>query len=133
IGAHCFFDYAGQGDFMSNAKNQEKPIPGVPAATVMWSHAAIQGAAVAYITGIWLLFFFEAVCHYLIDRSKCAGKMSFNQDQALHILCKLIWWGMAIAGAFPGMQTKAAPGADRSMPTAQCAPAFGSVIGRTYE
>ena len=91
VGAHCFFDYAGQGDFMSNAKNSAKPIPGVPWRTVLASHAAIHGAAVALITGIWWLFFAEAVIHFVTDRAKCEGKMSFNQDQAVHLGCKAGW------------------------------------------
>jgi hypothetical protein len=55
IGAHLFLDYAGQGDFMARAKNVDAPLPGVPPWTILWSHAAIHGAAVALITGLpWL-------------------------------------------------------------------------------
>lgn len=96
IGAHCFFDYAGQGDFMSKAKNRTAPIPGVPWATVLAGHAAIHGAAVALITGIWWLFIAEAVIHFLTDDAKCRGKISFNVDQAIHIGCKAAWVGLAV-------------------------------------
>ena len=40
-------------------------------------------------TGIWWLGAFEVVIHWLTDDAKCHGKLTFNQDQAIHILCKL--------------------------------------------
>lgn len=99
IGAHCFFDYAGQGDFMSNAKNRLKPIPTVPWQTILASHAAIHGAAVALITGIWWLFLAEAIIHFITDDAKCQNKITFNQDQAIHLVCKAVWlliaWGLS--------------------------------------
>lgn len=96
IGAHCFFDFAGQGDFMSKAKNSASPIPGVPWFTVLLAHGIIHGAAVALITGIWWLALLEAWIHTLVDDAKCEGKITFNQDQAIHIGCKIAWWGLAV-------------------------------------
>lgn len=96
IGAHCFFDYAGQGDFMSKAKNRANPIPGVPWYTVLAAHASIHGAAVAVITGIWWLFIAEAVVHFITDDLKCNNKISFNQDQLIHVVCKIAWVAVAI-------------------------------------
>jgi len=91
IGAHCLFDYAGQGDFMSKAKNRSAPVPGVPWQTVLAAHAAIHGAAVALITGLWWLFLVEAVAHFVTDDLKCRGRLTFNQDQAIHLGCKAVW------------------------------------------
>lgn len=91
VGAHCLFDYAGQGDFMSKAKNRTAPIPGVPWQTVLAGHAAIHGAAAALITGLWWVFLAEAAIHFLTDDAKCQGKISFNVDQAIHLGCKLVW------------------------------------------
>lgn len=96
VGAHCLFDFAGQGDFMSNAKNRTKPTPGVPWATVLASHAAIHGAAVAIITGVWWLFFAEAVVHFLTDDAKCQGRIGFNADQGIHLACKAAWLFVAV-------------------------------------
>ena len=96
VGAYCFFDYAGQGDFMSNAKNRTKGIPGVPWQTVLASHAAIHGAAVALITGVWWLFFAEAAIHFVTDDLKCQGKMSFSDDQGVHFICKGLWLCVAV-------------------------------------
>lgn len=94
--AHFFFDYAGQGDFMSNAKNSTKPIPTVPWQQILFAHAFIHGAAVALITGIWWLLIPELVVHFITDHAKCNGKISYNTDQAIHFLCKLVWWFIAI-------------------------------------
>lgn len=91
IGAHCFLDYAGQGDFMAKAKNPASPIPGVPWIPVMAAHCAMHGAAVALLTGVWWLFFSEALAHFVTDVAKCQGKLSFAADQIIHIGCKIIW------------------------------------------
>lgn len=96
LGAHLFFDYAGQGDFMAKGKHPHLGSVGVPWRLLLWSHAAMHGAAVALITGIWWLFVFETVAHALIDFWKCEGRFSFAADQALHLACKVIWWGVVI-------------------------------------
>jgi hypothetical protein len=99
VGAHLFFDYAGQGDFMSKAKNPTAPFPGVPWWNIMAAHSAIHGAAVALITGIWWLFVVEAALHFMIDTAKCRGRISYNIDQAWHLLCKLAWWCVVMVAA----------------------------------
>lgn len=96
IGAHALFDYAGQGDFMSKAKNRTTPIPGVPWWNVLAGHAAIHGAAVALITGIWWLFVVEAAIHFVTDDAKCRGRISYNVDQAIHVACKVAYWLIAL-------------------------------------
>lgn len=97
IGAHFFFDFAGQGDFMAKAKNPLAPIPGVPWRTVLTAHAAIHATAVALITGVWWLFLFEYAAHSAIDEGKCRGAYGFNADQIAHLICKLAWFLTAIA------------------------------------
>lgn len=96
FGAHWFFDYAGQGDFMAKAKNPYTPIPGVPYAEVMIAHAGIHAAVVALITGIWWLFIPEFVAHVATDCAKCAGGVSFVTDQNIHLLCKVAWFVIAL-------------------------------------
>lgn len=92
IGAHFVADYPLQGDFLSKAKNRTAPIPGVPWWQALGAHVVIHGMFVALLTGIWWLFFAEAVIHWLTDDAKCRGKLTFNQDQAIHIACKLVWF-----------------------------------------
>ncbi len=96
LGAHWFFDYAGQGDFMAKAKNPTAPIPGVPWRHVLMAHACIHAAAVALITGVWWLFVLEYVAHYATDEIKCRGWISYTEDQAIHIGSKVVWWLLAL-------------------------------------
>jgi len=95
IGAHFVCDYPMQGDFLAKAKNRTAPIPGVPYWQALGAHSAIHGAAVALITGVWWLFIFEAVLHWKTDDAKCVGRLSFNQDQAIHMVCKVVWFWLA--------------------------------------
>lgn len=86
--AHLLADYPLQGDFMAKAKNCMPPFPGVPWFTVLLSHAAIHAGFVWLITGSSVCAGFELAAHTGIDWTKCRGRISFNVDQALHLLCK---------------------------------------------
>jgi len=96
VAGHALADYPLQGDFLSTAKNRTTPIPGVPWWQALGAHVAIHGAFVAFITGIWWLFFAEAAIHWFTDDAKCRGKITFNQDQAIHLACKGAWLVLAI-------------------------------------
>jgi hypothetical protein len=87
--AHLLGDYALQGDFMAKAKNHKAPIPGIPWQTILVSHAAMHSLAVYLITGSIVCAMFEQFAHTLTDYYKSDGKISFNADQAIHILCKI--------------------------------------------
>lgn len=91
ICAHALCDYPMQGDFLSKAKNRTQAIPGVPWWQAMGAHAAIHGGAVAFLTGLWWLFFAEAAIHWLTDDAKCRGHISYNTDQFIHLTCKVLW------------------------------------------
>lgn len=97
LGAHWFFDYAGQGDFMAKAKNSTAPIPGVPWRQVLIAHAGIHGAAAALITGFWPVFICEYVVHYATDELKCRGQIGYGEDQAIHLASKFVWFFLAWA------------------------------------
>lgn len=91
VAAHALADYPLQGDFLSKAKNRTAPIPGVPWYQALGAHAIIHGAAVAFITKSPALGIAEAVVHAVTDDLKCRGKLSFDQDQAIHIASKAVW------------------------------------------
>lgn len=97
IAAHALCDYPLQGDFLAKAKNRLNPIPGVPWWQALGAHAAIHGGAVALVTGIWWLGVLEAGSHFLIDDLKCRNRIDFNQDQFVHLLCKLAWLAIAVS------------------------------------
>lgn len=96
---HLLLDYPLQGNFLSKAKNHRSPIAGVPWYTALFSHAAIQGAGVGFVTGSALLAVAETVAHALIDFGKSDGRYGFNVDQALHIACKVAWVTAIIVAA----------------------------------
>lgn len=95
---HALADYPLQGDFLARAKNASAPIPGVPFWQALSAHALIHGGAVALVTGSPTLGVLEACAHALIDHAKCRGILTFNQDQALHVFCKLAWATLFVAG-----------------------------------
>ena len=88
---HSLMDYPLQGDFLSRAKNHKNPIPGISPTLTMEAHCILHAAAVWIITGSFLLSVAEYLCHYVIDRLKCAGRFGFETDQYLHFTCKVLW------------------------------------------
>ena len=98
--AHALCDYPLQGDFLAKAKNRFAAIPGVPWQWALGLHAIVHAAAVVLITGYWWLGLMEFLTHAAIDDAKCEGKLTFNQDQMLHVACKVYWCALALwAGA----------------------------------
>ena len=89
--AHFLFDYPLQGDWLARAKNRSDPIPHVPWYQAMFAHTAMHGMAVWIITGIPLLGLAEMTIHWITDDLKLQGELTFNQDQAIHIVCKAVW------------------------------------------
>ncbi len=90
---HAVADYPLQGDWLSKAKNPALAL--VPGETIwpmaLLSHAAIQAGAVKLATGSWLCAGLEFVAHTAIDYWKCRGGVTYNGDQILHVICKLLW------------------------------------------
>lgn len=91
LAAHALCDYPLQGDFLARAKNHRNPIPGVPWYQALAAHSLIQAAAVTLLTGSFALGGCEFVCHCVIDYAKSDEGISFNQYQAAHVICKVIW------------------------------------------
>ncbi|MCA0276234.1 MAG: DUF3307 domain-containing protein [Proteobacteria bacterium] len=101
IVGHALADYPLQGDFLAKAKSRVNPIPGVPWYHGLLAHAAIHGGFVGVITGSLTLGIAEFIAHCLIDDAKCMGRISYNQDQALHVACKVLWVTVLLAGPLP--------------------------------
>lgn len=89
--AHALADYPLQGDFLARGKNRTAPILGVPWQHPLAAHSIIHGGLVGLITGSIWLGVAETICHAAIDDAKCRGKIGYHADQALHIICKVIW------------------------------------------
>ena len=48
-------------------------------------------SSVALVTGNVWLGLAEWTAHTAIDEAKVRGKTTFAQDQALHVVCKVLW------------------------------------------
>ena len=88
---HALCDYPLQGDFLAKGKNHRNPLPGVPWYQCLFAHAMIHAAMVYLITHSLTMGMCEFTIHFVTDWSKCEGKLTFNQDQTIHYLCKIAW------------------------------------------
>lgn len=95
---HMLADYPLQTDFIAKGKNRNTAIPGVPWYYIMTAHAFMHGGAVGLFTGSMVLAFAETVVHFFIDVAKCEGYTNIHVDQALHIVCKLLWVILLLTG-----------------------------------
>ncbi|TWD58094.1 uncharacterized protein DUF3307 [Agrobacterium vitis] len=86
LGAHWVCDYPLQGDFLASAK-QNGPLR----LYHLVAHAGIHSAAVALVTGNVWIGLAEWAAHTVIDELKVRGKTSFAFDQAMHLVCKVVW------------------------------------------
>lgn len=93
---HALCDYPLQGDFLARGKNAFAPLPGVPWYQCLLAHALIHAGMVQIITGSSALAFAEFIIHWFTDYAKCEGKLTFNQDQAIHYGCKALWAILAV-------------------------------------
>lgn len=89
--------YPLQGAHLARAKHRTDPDPSTPWYQAPGAHAAIHAGAVGLVTGSVTLALAEFAAHAVIDDAKCAGRIGFNTDQALHIACKALWAGVAVA------------------------------------
>lgn len=101
LAGHALCDYPLQGDFLAQGKNRHTTLGAMERGT-MWlhlltAHALIHGGMVALVTGRADLGAAETVIHWLTDWAKCEGRIGFHTDQAIHVLCKLIWVGVVFA------------------------------------
>ena len=55
------------------------------------AHSLIHGGAVFLVTGYATLGAVEVLLHWIIDFAKCEGWLSFWQDQAFHVGCKVAY------------------------------------------
>jgi hypothetical protein len=91
LAGHALCDYPLQGDFLARGKNHTNPIPGIPFWQCLLAHALIHTGMVFLVTrSVWLALA-ELVIHTITDYAKCSGWIDFNQDQGVHVLCKLAW------------------------------------------
>lgn len=105
---HAVADFPLQGEYLATCKNRRLLLrlqdPARPVGiwvTCMSVHCLIHAGAVWLITGSALLAAVELVIHWVIDVAKCEGWTNFNQDQVLHVVCKIAYVSVAWAGVLP--------------------------------
>jgi hypothetical protein len=93
---HALADFPLQGEYLATGKNrrllarlQDPARPEQIWFVCMSAHCLIHAGFVWIVTGSSLLALVELILHWSIDVAKCSGKTSFNQDQLMHVLCKL--------------------------------------------
>lgn len=95
---HFIADYPMQSDFIATAKNHTTELGKMFWKWVLPSHGAVHALPVLIITQSFVLAMFEWVAHCFIDYLKCSNKITLNQDQWLHIGCKLFYVVLLAAG-----------------------------------
>ena len=103
LAAHALCDFALQGEVMGKGKSRRRALEvaaeqgGEFPPWIYWlgAHGLIHGGAVAILTGSTWLGSIEALLHCAIDHAKCEGKLNFHQDQALHVICKIVYVAFA--------------------------------------
>lgn len=98
---HALADFALQSEFIANNKNRHSVPKGYDPKLhgerqtiwpyVLTSHALIHGLMVYIATGNSIWGVLETISHWLIDFGKCEKCYGIHTDQALHLLCKVLW------------------------------------------
>lgn len=93
---HCLADYPLQGNFLAEGKNRNTSLGKVYWVHCLAAHSMIHGGMVFMVSGSLCLAIAETIIHGITDFLKCEGKISLNADQAIHLICKIIWTGVLI-------------------------------------
>ena len=97
---HAVADYAMQSDYIVAAKNRNDTERDGKQHWfwVLSAHCLINGGAVYLVTGSFLLALCETILHFFIDFSKNEKWISYEVDQTLHWLCKVLWTVLFFSG-----------------------------------
>ena len=102
VAAHFLADYPLQNEFMAIYKSRHAKHPHLGAKEphlwlhLLTAHAAIHGGLVLLITNNVWLGLLEFALHWLIDLAKNDHYTHLDQDQALHLMCKLVYVGLVV-------------------------------------
>lgn len=107
LAGHALVDFALQSEAMALGKCPHAEHPAaraVPWCYWLAAHALLHGAVVGLVcqmmgvapAGALALAVAETLAHALIDLGKCRGWYGIHRDQALHLLCKLLWWCLTL-------------------------------------
>jgi hypothetical protein len=109
LAGHALMDYALQTEAIAACKCRRANHPlqqVVPWFYWLTAHALLHGLSVGVVVRCfghdWPvavgLALAETAAHWLIDLLKCEKLFNIHVDQGLHVLCKLVWWGLLAGG-----------------------------------
>ena len=95
---HRLADYPIEGDFLTRGKANltAQEIKKWPMELTI--HSFIHGITVGLLTASTLLGVFEFVIHWIVDYIKFNGYFDVDTDQFIHVMCKVLWWGILVVG-----------------------------------
>ena len=110
LAAHALMDFALQTEMIAACKcrGSDHPVAkAVPWYYWLTAHAFLHGAAVGVVIrwfgfewyAVAILATSETAIHWLIDYGKCQNWFNIHADQAFHVACKILWWGLIAGGA----------------------------------
>lgn len=94
---HALADFVLQPEAMGRGKNRNNEIhSGDQSMFPHWSywmtgHSLIHGGIVFLVTGNILLGLIESLAHWVVDFLKCEGRLTMHQDQAIHVMFKVLF------------------------------------------
>lgn len=96
LAGHFLADYPLQGEFLAEGKNRHTMLGRTWWPHALTAHAAIQAGVVTGLTGSASLGVCEFVIHWATDWLTCEKRIDRTTDQAIHLLCKFVWWTIVL-------------------------------------
>jgi hypothetical protein len=91
IGAHFLADFSLQTEYMSKFKNPGTRNSDHPWWIIMAAHCSVHALFVGVITGSLILGLIEFILHFTYDYLKCKERLSYLEDQSLHVFTKILF------------------------------------------
>ena len=101
LAAHFVADFSLQSNTMGTEKRRSSTTELQKIVPWYWwltGHAMTHGFLTWAVLGLWLQFpgavyiaMAETIAHWVIDFGKCEGDYGLKVDQALHLVCKIMW------------------------------------------
>lgn len=83
--SHAVCDFALQSDYIAQAKNRHTQLGKDVWYMVLPAHGLVHSGGVYLVTmSVWWAFF-QFVTHVIIDYIKCDNRLTYRQDQLLHV------------------------------------------------
>lgn len=96
---HALADFPLQPAILADSKCPHSATGKIPWPYALSAHAVIHGGFVGAFTGSAVLALAETVAHAVTDWLKCENRIGAGTDQAIHVLCKVVWFAVYLGFA----------------------------------